>query len=232
MSSSTGGASDHPGATVGKHVMLAISDTGVGMDDAARKRLFEPFYTTKELGKGTGLGRATVYGIVKQSGGSIFVYSEAELGTTFKVFLPRAEQMSEVASVELRASGALGGNETILLVEDQSEVRAVARAALRRHGYTVLEASQGEEALQIEHDHHESIHLLLTDVVMPAMSGHELAQRLLQRRPDVCVLYTSGYTDDAIVHRGVIESRVAFIQKPFTPTNLLRKVREVLDGRQ
>jgi CheY-like chemotaxis protein len=140
--------------------------------------------------------------------------------------------VSEVASVEPRTSGALGGNETILLVEDQSEVRAVARAALTRHGYTVLEASQGEEALQIEQDHHERIHLLLTDVVMPAMSGRELAQRLLQRRPDVRVLYTSGYTDDAIVHRGVIESGVAFIQKPFTPTALLRKVREVLDERQ
>jgi PAS domain S-box-containing protein len=225
-------ASDHPGAAVGHHVMLAISDTGVGMDRAVQERVFEPFYTTKELGKGTGLGLATVYGIIKQSGGSIFVYSEPEHGTTFKILLPRAEQVAEVVSVQPRPSWALGGSETILLVEDQPEARAVARASLARHGYTVLEASQGEEALQIVQDHNQEIHLLLTDVVMPAMSGHELAQRLLQRRPHVRVLYTSGYTDDATVQRDVIESGVAFIQKPFTPADLLRKVREVLDARE
>jgi two-component system cell cycle sensor histidine kinase/response regulator CckA len=224
-------ASNHPGAAVGKHVMLAVSDTGIGMDDAVRKQVFEPFYTTKELGKGTGLGLATVYGIVKQSGGTIFVDSEPEQGTTFKMFLPCAKHVAEVVSVQPRSTGVIGGSETILLVEDQPEVRAVARAALARHGYTVLEASHGGEALQIALDRTEEIHLLLTDVVMPAMSGRELAQRLLLQRPHVRVLYTSGYTDDAIVHHDVIESGVAFIQKPFTPANLLRKVREVLDGR-
>jgi CheY-like chemotaxis protein len=202
------------------------------MDDAVQKHLFEPFYTTKELGKGTGLGLATVYGIVKQSGGSIFVYSEREHGTTFKIFLPRAAHGAEVVSVQPHPSGALRGSETILLVEDQPEVRAVARATLTRHGYTVLEASRGEEALQIVLDHHDEIHLLLTDVVMPAMSGRELARRLLRRRPHVRVLYTSGYTDAAIVHHDVIESGVAFIEKPFTPASLLRKVREVLDARE
>jgi two-component system cell cycle sensor histidine kinase/response regulator CckA len=227
-----GYASNHPEATAGKHVLLAISDTGVGMDRAVQRHVFEPFYTTKEVGKGTGLGLATVYGIVKQSGGSIFVYSEPGRGTTFKIVLPSADVAAEVALVQPHTVRALDGHETILLVEDQPEVRAVARVALTRHGYTVLEASQGDEALRIERDHHERIHLLLTDVVMPAMGGRELAQRLLQRRPDIRVLYTSGYTDDAIVHHGVIESGVAFIQKPFTPTSLLHKVREVLDGRE
>jgi CheY-like chemotaxis protein len=191
--------------------------------------VFEPFYTTKEVGKGTGLGLATVYGIVKQSGGSIFLYSEPAHGTTFKIFLPCSNLAAEATHGQAGATPALGGNETILLVEDQSDVRAVARAALTRYGYTVLEASHGEEALQIEQNHHERIHLLLADVVMPTMTGPELARRLLQRRLDVRVLYTSGYTDDAMVHHGVIESGVAFIQKPFTPTSLLRKVREVLD---
>jgi two-component system cell cycle sensor histidine kinase/response regulator CckA len=227
-----GYASNHPEAAAGRHVLLAISDTGVGMDRAVQKHVFEPFYTTKEVGKGTGLGLATVYGIVKQSGGSIFVYSEPGRGTTFKIFLPCADVAAEVAIAQPHTVRALDGHETILLVEDQPEVRAVARVALTRHGYTVLEASQGDEALRIEKDHHERIHLLLTDVVMPAMGGRELAQRLRERRPDVRVLYTSGYTDDAIVHHGVIEPGVAFIQKPFTPTGLLRKVREVLDGRE
>jgi two-component system cell cycle sensor histidine kinase/response regulator CckA len=222
--------SEHPGAAVGQHVMLAISDTGIGMDRAVQEHVFEPFYTTKELGKGTGLGLATVYGIVKQSGGSIFVYSEPEHGTTFKIFLPRAEPVAEVVTVQPHSSGAVGGSETILLVEDQPGVRAVMRATLTRHGYTVLEASGGDEALRIEQHHHERIHLLLTDVVMPAMSGREVAQQLLQRRPGIRVLYTSGYTDDAIIHHGVIELGVAFIQKPFSPTSLLRKVREVLEG--
>jgi CheY-like chemotaxis protein len=222
-------ASNHPGAAVGKQVMLAISDTGIGMDRAVQEHLFEPFYTTKELGKGTGLGLATVYGIVKQSGGSIFVYSEPQLGTTFKVFLPRAEHVAGIPDVEPHQPLELAGGETILLVEDQPEVRAVARAILARQGYTVLEAGHGKDALQIVEHHHDDIHLLLTDVVMPAMSGRELAQRLLEQRPHVRVLYTSGYTDEAIVHHGVIEPGVAFIQKPFTTVNLLRKVREVLD---
>jgi two-component system cell cycle sensor histidine kinase/response regulator CckA len=224
--------SDHPDAAAGRHVMLAISDTGIGMDDAVQKHLFEPYYTTKGPGKGTGLGLATVYGIVKRSGGSILVYSEPAHGTTFKIFLPRIEPVAEVAGVQAGCTRALGGSETILLVEDQPEVRAMVCAALTRHGYTVLEASQGEEALQIAQDHHEEIHLLLTDLVMPAMGGRELAHRLLQRRPHVRVLYTSGYTDEAIVPHDVIESGSAFIEKPFTPADLLRNVREVLDGRE
>ena len=173
-----------------------------------------------------------MYGIVKQSGGSIFVYSEPQLGTTFKFFLPRTEPVAEIAGVEPHQPLQLSGSKTILLVEDQPEVRAVARAILARHGYTVLEAAHGEEALQIVEQHHDDIHLLLTDVVMPAISGRELARRLLERRPHVRVLYTSGYTDDAIVHHGVIEPGVAFIQKPFTRVDLLRKVREVLDARE
>jgi PAS domain S-box-containing protein len=227
-----GHMSDHPGALPGKHVMLAISDTGTGMDPTVQEHVFEPFYTTKERGKGTGLGLATVYGIVKQSGGSILVDSEPGRGTTFKMFLPRTDPTAEVANVPPQTTRARGGDETILLVEDQPQVRAVARAALTRHGYTVLDASRGEEALQIEQGHRGSIHLLLTDVVMPGMSGRELARRLFGRRPALRVLYTSGYTDDAIVHHEVIDSGVAFIQKPFTPVGLLRKVRDVLDGHQ
>ena len=223
-------ASNHPGAAAGKYVMLAISDTGMGMDRSVQQHVFEPFYTTKEVGKGTGLGLATVYGIVKQSGGSILVYSEPAHGTTFKIFLPCSDLTADVTPVQPGVVRTLDGNETILLVEDQANVRAMARAALTLHGYTVLEASQGDEALRIERDHHERIHLLLTDVVMPTMTGRELAQRLLQRRRDVRVLYTSGYTDDAIVHHGVIEQGVPFIQKPFTPVDLVCKVREVLDA--
>ncbi len=179
-------ASEHPGAAAGKHVMLAISDTGVGMDRAVQEHLFEPFYTTKELGKGTGLGLATVYGVVKQSGCSIFVYSEPGLGTTFKLFLQCADVAADVAGEQPDTARALDGHETILLVEDQREVRTVARTVLTRHGYTVLEASQGEEALQIERDYHERIHLLLTDVVMHAMSrtrARAAAPAAASRRP-------------------------------------------------
>jgi signal transduction histidine kinase len=221
---------NHPDAVVGKRVMLAISDTGVGMDEDVQAHLFEPFYTTKELGKGTGLGLATVHGIVTQSGGSIVVYSEPQVGTTFKIFLPCAEPSGDAPRLHPAAPPAIGGGETILLVEDQREVRAVVRAILSRYGYTVLDASQGDEALRIDQDHPGEIHLLLTDVVMPGMGGRELAERLRQRRPGVRVLYTSGYTEDAIVHGGAIEPGVAFIEKPVAPDHLLRKVREVLDS--
>jgi CheY-like chemotaxis protein len=210
--------------------MLAVSDTGVGMSDDVQAHVFEPFYTTKARGQGTGLGLATVYGIVKQSGGSIWLYSEVGQGTTFKIYLPRAEQNNEEPLAAPLPPGVLVGKETILLVEDQAEVRAIARATLTRHGYTVIEASRGDEALGIVLHDPAPIDLLLTDVVMPGMNGRALASFVVARRPAVRVIYTSGYTDHAIVDHGVLETGVAFIQKPFSPEGLLRKVREVLDA--
>ena len=220
---------EHPGATAGPCVMLAITDTGVGIDDAARRHLFEPFYTTKEPGTGTGLGLATVYGIVKQSGGSIFVYSEPGHGTTFKIFLPRVDRTTGTPEASPQTPSVLTGTETILLVEDQAEVRLVTRETLRRHGYTVLEAGTGDQALEMARARSEPIDLVVTDVVMPGMSGRELADRFLQQNPAARVLYMSGYTDHAVLQQGILDSGVAFIQKPFTPAALLQKVRAVLD---
>jgi PAS domain S-box-containing protein len=220
----------HPGASAGRHVMLAISDTGIGMDQDVQAHLFEPFFTTKERGKGTGLGLATVYGIVKQSGGSIFVYSEPDHGTTFKIFLPHTERAADLTSVPRSAPAARSGNETILLVEDQAEVRLVTRSTLTRHGYTVLEAADGAEALSVLDHHDGHVHLLLTDVIMPGMSGRDLAERLAAARPDLRVLYTSGYTDDTIVRRGILNDGMAFLQKPYTPDVLLQRVRDLLDS--
>jgi two-component system cell cycle sensor histidine kinase/response regulator CckA len=220
-------AAAHPGASVGRHVMLAVSDTGTGMDDETQSHVFEPFFTTKH-NEGTGLGLATVYGIVKQSGGSIWVYSEVGRGTTFKMYLPHATQPSAQAIIGVTPP-AQGGTETILLAEDQPEVRAVTRAILSRRGYTVLVASGGEEALHLVREFQQPIHLLLTDVVMPSMSGRELFTHVHALRPEVRVLYASGYTDNAVVYHGVLEQGVAFIQKPFTPERLLGKVRDVLD---
>jgi CheY-like chemotaxis protein len=222
---------DHPGATIGPHVMLAISDTGVGMDDGVREHLFEPFYTTKELGQGTGLGLATVYGIVKQSGGSIFVYSEPGRGTTFKIFLPRVDRVADVIEAPLQPPVTLDGTETILVVEDQSEVRSVVRETLTRHGYTVVEAANGQEALAATARRSGPIHLLLTDVVMRGMSGPDLAGRFLRDLPEVRVLYMSGYTNDGVEQRGMLEPGAAILQKPFAPDVLLRRVREVLTDR-
>jgi CheY-like chemotaxis protein len=221
----------HGEATPGRYVVLAVTDTGTGMDDATRQRLFEPFFTTKEPGKGTGLGLSTVYGIVRQSGGHIWVYSEIGHGTTFKICLPvvAEEPEREAPPIEAAAGGGHGA-ETVLLVEDAPRVRAVVREILEMNGYRVLEAHDGQEAIGLSRQHGGPIHLMVTDVVMPQMSGRELAQHLGRSRPDMRVLFMSGYTDNAIVRHGVLEAGTAFLSKPFTPDALAAKVREVLDA--
>ena len=223
-------ARTHIGTQAGWHVMLAISDSGEGMPPEVKAHIFEPFFTTKEKGKGTGLGLAQVYGIVKQSNGSIWVYSEPGRGTTFKVYLPRVEasQLDTGAAVP---SGAAGGTETILVVEDEEALRGVVREYLEGHGYRVLEAGNGREALDLARRHDGAIPLLISDVIMPGMSGRQVADELVKARPDLRVLFISGYTDDAIVNHGVLEAGTEFLQKPFPLETLGTKVRNLLDGR-
>ncbi len=225
-------ASHHVSVKPGSYVMLAISDTGCGMDKETQSHLFEPFFTTKETGKGTGLGLSTVYGIVKQSGGNIWPYSEPGLGTTFKIYLPRVEKGAKVYKPKLKAkeAGAQGGTETILLVEDEEAVRSMVSKVLQNRGYTVLEARHGNEAVEVSERYEGSINLMVTDVVMPQMSGRELAERLGTLRPNMHVLYMSGYPDNTIVQHGVLEPGTSFLQKPFTISALEAKVREILDG--
>ena len=218
----------------GEYVRLAVTDTGAGMDEATQAHLFEPFFTTKEVGKGTGLGLATVYGIVKQSGGYVWVYSELGHGTTVKVYLPQVREGAHApvaAPAPPEPPELRGGHETVLLVEDAAPVRALARRSLEAFGYTVFDAADGPSALETAASHEGAIDLLLTDVVMPGMGGSELAERLATTRPRMKVLYTSGYTDDAMVRQGVLTAGVAFLQKPFVPETLARKVREVLDAK-
>jgi CheY-like chemotaxis protein len=221
-------AREHAGVSPGPHVMLAVSDTGVGMDPATQARIFEPFFTTKGVGKGTGLGLSTVFGIVKQSGGHIWFYSEVGKGTTFKIYFPRAAEAKGESSARA-VSLAPSGSETILLVEDEDQVRNVARTILQRRGYEVLEARNGVDALRVCEAHAGPIHLVVTDVVMPEMGGRELGERVAVLHPAAKVLYMSGYTDDAIVRQGVLDEGAPFLQKPLTPAALVKKVREVLD---
>jgi CheY-like chemotaxis protein len=220
-------AERHPDVPNGTYVLLAVSDTGSGMDESVKSRVFEPFFTTKPRGMGTGLGLATVYGIVKQSGGWIWVYSEPGKGSTFKIYLPRLDP-AHVLEGEKEADPPLGGTETVLLVEDQPDVRKLAATVLRKRNYVVLEASGGEEALALCERIAEPIHLVLTDVVMPGLSGPELVEKLKASRPELKVLFMSGYTENATLHSGVLYSDVAYIPKPFTAEGLARKVREVL----
>jgi signal transduction histidine kinase/ActR/RegA family two-component response regulator len=228
--SDEGYALTHLGLTPGHYVRLSVSDTGVGMSREIQEKAFDPFFTTKEKGKGTGLGLSTVHGIVTQSGGKIWVYSDPGHGTTFKIYFPTIEGELDTLNGKNETDSSPRGSETVLLVEDEPSVRDLANRLLKQQGYRVLEAANGEEALRLAQETAgERIHLLLTDVVLPQMSGKELADQLKTFRPDLKVLYTSGYTDFAVVHHGVLNSGTHFLQKPFSLKTLSQKVREALD---
>ena len=223
---------EHVDIAPGSFVMLAVSDTGIGMDAATRSRIFEPFFTTKGPGKGTGLGLATVYGIIKQSGGHVLVYSEPGRGTSFKIYLPRVEELAGAREpADNGGEDVPGGRETVLLAEDDSAVRGVVSSVLSQKGYHVLQATDGAAAIELARAHRGDIRLLVTDLVMPGMTGRDLAERLTAGRPNLRVLFMSGYTDDAVIRQRVLEEGAPFLQKPFTPRALATKVREVLDGR-
>jgi PAS domain S-box-containing protein len=222
----------HAVIAAGPYVLLAVSDTGAGMDEATRSRVFEPFFTTKPVGKGTGLGLSTVYGIVKQSSGYIWVYSEPRLGTTFKIYLPRLEA-DEISATTAERPEVVpeSGSETVLLVEDEPAVRSLARRVLERHGYTVLEARDGMDALRVAEQYRQPIQLLVTDMMMPELSGRDVWTALSAKRSDLRVLYMSGYTNDDMIRRGFLDAGAAFLQKPFTSIDLARAARTVLDAR-
>jgi len=213
----------------GPYVMLAVSDTGSGMDKEVREHIFEPFYTTKEKGKGTGLDLSTIYGIIKQNNGFIWVYSEPGQGSTFKIYLPKMKGDVKAEEKEITPIHDLSGSEAVLIVEDEDSLRKLLRTVLKHRGYKILEAENGEDALRISNEHEGTIDLMITDVVMPKMGGKETAERLELLHPQMKVIYMSGYTDDAIVHHGVLAPGLNFLEKPFSPEKLAHKVREVLD---
>jgi CheY-like chemotaxis protein len=221
-------SSAHPIVRPGRHVLLAVSDNGCGMDAETQAHIFEPFFTTKEQGKGTGLGLSTVYGVVKQSGGFIWVYSEVGKGTCFKIYLPRVDQPADKPGAPLPYSEAPRGTETVLLAEDEHDVREVAREFLESGGYTVIEAHDGATALRLAAEHKGEIGLLITDMVMPKMTGQELARRLQQERGAMRVLYMSGYSEGAVAEASQTDSSVRLLTKPFSRSAILRTVREIL----
>lgn len=221
-------AKQHIGVVPGAYIVLTVSDTGIGMDDETQKRIFDPFFTTKDLGKGTGLGLSTVYGIVKQSGGNVWVYSEINYGTTFKVYLPRVDEIGEITEPEKPLESEIKGTETILIAEDEDTVRKYTKDVLVSCGYVVLEAASGKEALLLCDEYEKPIQMLITDVVMPGLSGRELVDEVSLKYPNMKVLFMSGYTDNTIVYHGVLDKVTDFIQKPFSPDTLAQKVRQLL----
>jgi CheY-like chemotaxis protein len=220
----------HPYSRPGRHVLLAVCDTGVGMTPEVKSRAFEPFFTTKEAGKGTGLGLASVFGIVKQSEGHVQLYSEPGVGTCIKIYLPAVDGAGELRVDLPREEPVRRGTETVLLVEDEEDVRRITVLALESFGYTVLHAGDGPAALDLAANHPGPIHLMVTDVIMPGLSGSETAARLRRMRPEARVLFMSGYIDDAVVRHGILAASEVYLQKPFTPLDFARKVREILDA--